>query len=1071
MQVTKRNGSKVDYQVEKIHKVLEWATLDINGVSISDIEINANLNLYDGISTEEIHKVLIKSANDLISEETPNYQYVASRLLLYWLRKSTWGDSEPPRLFDHINKCVKNGIYDNEILKKYSESEIHKLGKYVKHSRDELFTYAGLQQLVDKYLVKNRITGEIFETPQFAYMLIAMIGFINYPENTRIDYVKKCYDYISTFKISLPTPIIAGLRTVIRQFASCILIDVDDSLNSIFSSATAVGYYSAKRAGIGLNCGAIRPIGSSIRNGEVQHTGVIPYLKVFESIVKSTSQNGIRGASGTVHVPIWHYEIEDIIVLKNNAGTDDNRVKKLDYSIQISKLFYERAIRDEEITLFSPAECRELYDNWGLPEFDALYLKREKDPKVKYKRKVKAKELFSLLIVERRETGRIYVMNIDHCNTHGSFTERVTMSNLCVSPETLVLTDEGYKEIKSLDKQFANIWNGDKFSKSFISKTSDSSKLLTVELSDGRKLDVTENHDWYIVKNYQNQARKIFNKVKTKDLKIGDKLIKFDFPFIEFNSKIKYPYTHGLLCADGTKENGGYRISLYGEKKNLVKYLDIENDRGEDSDNRRNISLPKDIAEKYFVPTDCSKENRLLWLAGYLDGDGTVVVNGDSQSIQATCTNRKFLSNIQLMLDTLGVASKITNHSLSGFKTLPDGHGGYKEYWCEEAWRLIIPCMETKKLLNLGLKCHRLQFSNTIPSRDSKHFVYIKSITDNNRYDETYCLNEPEKHLATFNGILTGQCQEITFPTKPLNHIDDPEGEIGVCILSSLNLLNVELNEYESVCDIIVRFLDEVIDYQTYPVKAAENFCKNRRALGVGFTNLAAFLAHNKIKYDSTEALALIENRSENLQYWLLNASCKLAEEKGKCSKFNTTKYAANLMPYNHYKKDVDSVFTKIESNLDWSGLSNRISKFGLRNCTLTAQMPVESSSVIQNATNGIEPVRELISYKKSKTGVLKQVVPGLSRYGKYYTRAFDVKSNKIFTDIAAVIQKWMDQSISTNHYYNYNHYENGFIPESVMLKDLLYSYKMGLKTLYYCNTPDGDDDTQIGCVGGACTL
>lgn len=740
MQVTKRNGSKEDFNLEKIHKVISWAVDGINDVSISDIEMNAKLNLKDGISTEEIHKLLINSANNLISEESPNYQYVAARLLLYSLRKNVWGESEPPRLFDHIKDTVNSEVYDKIILEKYSESEIHKIGKFVKHSRDDLFTYAGLQQLVDKYLIKNRYTNEIFETPQFAYMLIAMFAFMDYPKDIRISYVKKCYDYISTFKINLPTPLMCGLRTNIRQYSSCILIDVDDSLDSIFASVEAVGKYTARRAGIGTNTGRIRPINSPIRGGEVKHTGIIPYLKIFESTVKSTSQNGIRGGSATNNVQFWHHEIEDIVVLKNNTGTDDNRVRKLDYLIGLSKLFYDRVKNDKEITLFSPHECKDLYEAFGTDKFDDLYVEKENDNSLNFKKKIKARDLAILLTRERLETGRIYILNVDNANNHNPFYDTVKMGNLCT---------------------------------------------------------------------------------------------------------------------------------------------------------------------------------------------------------------------------------------------------------------------------------------------------------------------------------------EVLHPLIPLKSINDENAEIGVCVLSAVNLLEIKKEEFPDVCDIIVRMLDFIIDHQDYVVKAAENFCKNRRSIGVGFTNLAGVLAKNKLAYNSKEALELIDEYAELLQFNLLSASCKLAEEKGVCSKFDRTKYSDGILPIDTYNKNVDSLVNP-KLRCDWDSLRENIKKYGLRHSTLTCQMPCESSSVIQNSTNGIEPVRELISYKKSKMGVLKQVVPGFSKFGKYYTRAFSIEDNSVLTNVGAVIQKWFDMGISLNHYYNYDHYEGGNVPLSTILKDLFYAHKMGIKTLYYANTPDGDMES---CSSGACSI
>ena len=743
--VIKRNGIKEAFNVEKIHKVIGLAIDGLEDVSLSDIEFNAKLSVYNGITSQQIHEILIRSANDLISESNPNYQYVASRLLLYSLRKQVWGESEPPRLFEHIKKCIEVGVYDKDILSQYSESEIHKINKFIKHDRDNKFTYAGIQQLVDKYLLKNKSTNEIYETPQFAYILIAMCLFARYDSSKRISYVKRAYNYMSEFKINLPTPIMCGVRTPIKQYSSCILIDVGDSMKSIFSSVSATGYYTAQRAGIGLNIGRIRPIGSKIRNGEVIHTGLIPFIKVFEATAKSCQQNGIRGGGGTVNLPIWHYEIESVLVLKNNSGTDDNRARKLDYSIAISRLFYDRLIKNENITLFSPAECPDLYEAFGTPKFDELYLGKEKNKNLKFRKEVNARALFELLTQERLETGRIYLLNIDEANRNCSWSTKVYMHNLCA---------------------------------------------------------------------------------------------------------------------------------------------------------------------------------------------------------------------------------------------------------------------------------------------------------------------------------------EVIVPTKPIEHIDDKYAEIGVCTLSAINILETKLDEYEEVCDVIVRMLDELLDLQEYPVEAAKNFAINRRSLGVGITNLAAYLAKNKVKYTDKEALDFVDEIGEHLQFYLLKASNNIAEEKGVCVKYDETTYSNGVLPIDRYNKNVDGLCNRGKT-LDWESLRESIKKYGLRHSSLSCIMPAESSSVIQNSTNGIEPVRALLSFKKSKQGVLKQLAPNHKKYKNYYTLAFDMKDNMGMINIAAILQKWIDMSISLNNYYNYAHYENGQIPLSVLVKDMLYMYRYGIKTLYYTNTPDGDMEYQKkeACESGACSI
>jgi ribonucleoside-diphosphate reductase alpha chain len=732
VRVKKRNGSIEPMNLEKMHVMVERACKDLAGVSASQVEMQSGIQFYNGITTDEIQGILIKSASDLISLEQPNYQYVAARLLLFSLRKSLYGKIyEIPHLKDHIDRCIDYGVYDPTVNDKFTVGEINELEKYLDHDRDYLFTYAGLRQVADKYLVQDRSSGQVYETPQFMYMLIAMTMFAEYDRGTRLNYIKRYYDAISKHKINIPTPIMGGVRTPIRQFASCVLVDIDDTLDSIFTSDMAVGRYVAQRAGIGINAGRIRGINSKIRGGEVQHTGVIPFLKKFEATVRCCTQNGIRGGSATVHFPIWHQEIEDILVLKNNKGTEDNRVRKLDYSIQISKLFYERFISGGDISLFSPHDVPNLYDVFGTEEFDGLYESYEADSTIPRK-SIAAQELFGQLIKERAETGRIYIMNIDHCNSHSSFLDKVEMSNLC---------------------------------------------------------------------------------------------------------------------------------------------------------------------------------------------------------------------------------------------------------------------------------------------------------------------------------------QEITLPTKPLQHIDDPDGEIALCILSAINVGKVRSDhELEELCDLTVRALDELIDYQKYPVIAAENGTKNRRSLGVGYIGLAHYLAKLGFKYDSQEAWDAVHSLSESFQYFLLKASNNLAKEKGKCGYFNRTKYSNGTLPIDTYKKDVDEI-TKISYQHDWNSLRNDIAKHGLRHSTLSAQMPSESSSVVSNATNGIEPPRGFLSVKKSKKGPLKQVVPQYSSLKNNYTLLWDMPSNDGYIKVVSVMQKFFDQGISGNWSYNPTNYEDNQIPMEVMAQDLLSTYKYGWKTSYYQNTFDNKSD------------
>jgi len=730
--VKKRDGRIEPLDLDKMHLMVEEATTGLAGVSASQVEMTSGIQFYDGITTAEIQEILIKSASDLIDLDHPNYQFVAARLLLFAIRKQMYGRMRTlPSLIDHITERAYQDVYDKDIFIKYSREEIQKAETYIDHERDFFFTYAGLRQVVDKYLVQDRSNGKVYETPQFMYMMIALTIFRDYPKATRMSYVKRYYDAISKHRLNIPTPIMAGVRTPLRQFASCVLVDVDDSLDSIFSSDMAIGRYVAQRAGIGINAGRIRGINAKIRGGEVQHTGVVPFLKKFESTVRCCTQNGIRGGSATVHFPIWHQEIEDILVLKNNKGTEDNRVRKLDYSIQLSKLFYERFIQNQEITLFSPHSVPGLYESFGTDSFDELYCRYESDESIP-KSTIGAQELILNLLKERAETGRIYIMNIDHCNTHSSFKDKVEMSNLC---------------------------------------------------------------------------------------------------------------------------------------------------------------------------------------------------------------------------------------------------------------------------------------------------------------------------------------QEITLPTYPLQHIDDRTGEIALCILSAINVGKIKSDEeLEDLCDLAVRGLEELIDYQEYPVVAAEVATKARRSLGIGFIGLAHYLAKLGYSYGSQEAWDAVHGLSEAFQFYLLKSSNKLAQEKGHCEYFGRTKYADGILPIDTYKKDVDEISSQ-ELQHDWESLRESINTYGLRHSTLSAQMPSESSSVVSNATNGIEPPRDYLSIKKSKKGPLKQIVPSYTTLKNNYTLLWEMPDNTGYINIVSVMQKFFDQAISGNWSYNPENYPNNEVPVSQMANDLLTTYKYGWKTSYYQNTHDMKSD------------
>ena len=736
--IKKRDGREELLDIEKMRKVIRWAIDGIDNVSLSQIEMKSRIQFADKMKSEDIQKILIKTAADLISKDTPNYSIVAARLNMFDLRKRAYGQFDPPRLYDHVLNMVKLGKYDKKLLEYYSEEEFNEMDKFIDHSRDLDFHYAAVKQLEGKYLVQNRTTGEVYESPQMAYILISAIFFQRYSKDKRLGLVKEFYDYLSTGVISLPTPIMGGLRTPTRQFSSCVLIECGDTLNSINATASAIVKYVSQRAGIGINAGAIRALGSPIRGGEAFHTGCIPFYKYFQSAVKSCSQGGLRGGAATLYYPIWHYEFPELIVLKNNRGVEDNRVRHMDYGVQISKLFYERLIKGENITLFSPSEVPELYKTFftNPAKFEELYVKAENNPKIR-KRVIKAVDIFSSIMQERASTGRIYIQNIDHCNTHSAF-----------NPELA-------------------------------------------------------------------------------------------------------PIKQSNLCA------------------------------------------------------------------------------------------------------------------------------------------------------------------------------------------------------------------EITLPTKPLNNISDQNGEIALCTLSAINLGKIgKLEDMERPLELIVRALDELLDYQDYPVKAAEVWGLARRSLGVGVINYAYYLAKNNAKYGDEKGLELTHETFEAFQYYLLKASNKLAKEVGKCKAFDQTTYSQGILPIDTYKKDLDQVCnTKLL--YDWENLRKEIKEHGLRNSTLSAIAPTETSSQVSNATNGIEPPRDFISVKASKDGILKQVVPEYERLKDNYQLLWSIKDNKSILNSVAVMQKFVDQTISTNTNYDPKNYEGEKVPMKLLLSDLLYAYKMGIKTFYYHNTRDGASDKQ----------
>lgn len=1089
IKVTKRDGRLENLDIEKIHRVVTWAAEELD-VSPSEVELKAQIQLYNGIHTETIHATLIKSAADLISLENPDYQYMAARLAVFNIRKIAYGEYTPPRLYTHIQLMIEKGIYDKEILEKYTEEEIDLIESFVDHNRDMNFAYAGIKQMESKYLVQNRVTKRVYESPQVAFILIPTCLFADYPKETRLDYIKKFYNALSLFKISLPTPIMAGVRTPTKQFSSCTVIGCDDSLDSINAATSSIVKYISQRAGIGINGGRIRALGSEIRKGEAIHTGVIPFWKMFQAAVKSCSQGGIRGGAATLFYPIWHLEVESLLVLKNNRGVEDNRIRQLDYGVQINKLMYQRLIEDKDITLLSPHSVEGLYDAYFNDQelFEKLYLEAENNPLIP-KKTIKATELFTLLMSERANTGRIYIMNVDHSNTHSPFVEKeatIYTSNLCVSGDTTVMTDKGMVKIGEHVGEKFTIWNGFEWSENIeFVKTNTNQDLYRVELSNGRFLDCTNEHKWitYGKPDYEHVRRNSVQRVPTKDLKIGDWLQKWDSTVIDGSIELDKAYTNGFYTADGCDVGNANIIYLYHGKRRLLKTIseEINNDiiSVRDENDRINIRT-KGLKPKYFVPdSSYTVKSRLEWFAGYMDGDGVVFRNDGSVTLSFSSINKDFCNDVMDMLLSLGITSRCNMLSKEGMRILPDGKGGKRQYLCKASYRVVIAGKGVSKLIDLGIKFNRLVIPNNrrIPNRCATHFVKVKSITKLEGKHDTFCVFEPKNNSVIFNGIITGNCMEITLPTKPLNNILDEEGEIALCTLGALNLGTVDkdkLEDIEESMDLIVRALDSVLDYQDYPVKAARNSVDKYRPLGIGVINYAYYLAKNGARYSNASGHKLTHELFEAIQYYALKSSVQLAKEKGKCKAFENTKYSKGILPIDTYKKSIDE-FASFEYKLDWESLRKEIVEHGLRNATLTSLMPSESSSQVSNATNGIDLPRGPITVKASKDGILKQVVPEYEKLAYDYEYLWYDSSNIGMLKLVAIMQKFVDQSISTNTRYNPANYPNGKVPMKEMLKELLLAYKYGVKTLYYHHTNDGSDDTQDslddGCAGGACKI
>lgn len=1173
MLITKRDGTKKELDLNKIHAVLTWACdgqndealSSIKGVSVSEIEMRAQLHFFDGMKTKAIHETLIKAASELISEDTPNYDHVAARLVWFSVRKEAFRNNLVPQISAIIRKNIELGVYSKDILDFYNEEELSELNAIIDHKRDDLFRYAGAEQMRKKYLVQNRKTKKLFESFQIPYILVAALLFAKYPKATRMKYVKKYYDLISQHYISLPTPIMAGLRTKVKQFSSCTLIESGDSLGSINAAASAIVDYASRKAGIGLNIGAIRADGQPVRNGDAVTTGVVPFAKYFNAALKSCSQGAVRGASATFNYPIWHLEFERLIELKNNKGTEETRLRTVDYCIHLNKLFYERLASKGNITFFSPDEVPDLYASFysnDYKEFERLYKNYEKDV-TKTKKTLSALEVFTKIMNERFETGRIYILNADHVNMHGSFYEPIKMTNLCLTGDTRIVTSNGLKSLEELYLSQENftvssdmraiedeeqvLQYGNRIQSRNVNKTAqfgmasyNSSKVfmtnpnaevLEVKTASGYTLKGTSDHKvmtdsgWKTIGSlniednvYLQSGEGLFNsQLKLEKFEYVSSTNKWNnhysknvFNLPEFATK-ELGELVGWLIGDGFIDTtrdwahlvfGNKDYNLIPQFENYIKsllptvtisYNIFENSKQMVIQDKRfgkwlqSLGVTKNKSHKKVIPSfiwNSDTETVTGFLRGLFSADGTVFSNLDNFTIALNSTSKKLLEEVAILLNNLGIRSSIYLRKEKGFEMLPNSKRELQSYPVQELFGLHIGksnrnlyqekigfllAYKNEKVVSIQQSALNKARGESYPERYQDRVVSVQSIG----FEAVYDITVDTSHSFIANGIVVHNCTEITLPTTPMGN---DESLIALCTLSAINWgkftpfgsLDSESsvptrqdNKLKEACEMAVRGLDALLDYQEYPVEAAYRHSMRYRPLGVGIIGFAHWLAKGRLYWGETDTLVEVETMMEKMAYYLTETSINLAEEFGSIPA--RTKYHDGIFP-------IDTSILKAKTQMDWDLLRNKAKKFGIRNATLMALMPSETSSQLSNETNGIEPPRDMVSIKGSKEGVLPQIVPDYTKLAASYQTLWQVNSTD-YLKTTAVLQKYIDQAISLNTSYDPGKYADG-IKMSDLIKDLLFAYKLGHKTLYYCNTRDGSGEAEADdCDSGACKI
>lgn len=1071
--IVKRDGRNEEFFPHKLNGWGEWAAdtlgeyVDWQGIVLTTVS-----TLPETCSTDLLQDRLIKSCLDI---GTYSYNRMAGRLYAAQLRKRIFRNGMPTVKELHENLIEKGYM----VRMKYSDNEYDEIEGIINHELDYDATHYELHQTRSKYSLQNRVTGEEFETQQFVYMRMAMALAETQPLNRRMHDLRKWYEHLSKKRLNAPTPNYVNLGTSLKGYASCCLFTTGDTAKSIETGVHIAYTMTTMSAGIGAHMN-IRSLGDAVKGGTIQHMGKIPYFRYLVSAVHSSLQNG-RGGACTTYYPAFDPEVKVISQLKNPMSTEDKKIRGMDYSFGSNKFFARKVAKNEEVFLFNGFTAPDLYEAMYSSDtelFEELYVKYENDESFK-KEYVNARDIVTMVLNEGYETGRTYLHFPDEMNRHTPFKDPIYSSNLCVAPETEVLTKNGYVPIIELSGNEVEVWNGEEWSLSKVEKTGTNQKLLKVTTSAGQVIECTPYHKFYVVDNYWKSPRE----VRAHELQEGDKLIKFNLPVIEGERKLDKAYINGFYCGDGCLTSQGQRIYLYGEKRNLQGYFDTGNKWTIQDDLDRQYIHFKDLKDKFFVPmNDYDINSRLQWLSGILDSDGCVYRNGTNEQLVICSIEKEFLRDIQKMLQTLGVSAKISSVLEEGFRLLPanDGSGEMKNFWCKKSYRLLITSCDAHKLYQLGLRTHRLKINDRLPQRDARQFTKIISVVDEGRYDDTYCLNEPKRHMVMFNGILTGQCAEVSLPTKPYENMQDlystedhGKSEIGLCSLAGVVVSNIENDEqYEEVIYYALLMIDKCIHMSDYVLPHLEVTAKGRLSAGIGVIGLAHLMAKNKLLYSSQEGKNFIHELFEKHMYYAIKASLRLGKELGNAPWMNKTKWVDGWMPIDSYNRNVDKIVT-ISNRLDWESLRHEVMRNGgIRNSVLVAHMPSESSSKASGTTNGVYPVRDLSLLKGDNTTMTYWAAPEGEALGEWYERAWDIDT-KDMIDCYAIMQKFTDQAISADLYRRL--VGDDVVTTTEMLTDYLYMVKMGMKTRYYVNSKTSDgvelDNGDVGCAGGACTL